>query len=686
MTNPFSPQKKLQRSDIPPPPPIPASALPGALELTNESGVAPYESLFNSFDLSSVPVYNFWVEDEGNESEEKGSRDLSELPRYVVVSWKIAPDVSKSESNQKMSRTIDPIKLGSMAIDGKTYDVNGISYSPTHLQPSSMSMVKGSLSNGYLAPGVISAVVEATGIDSAPSSFVNSRNAIDEEKFLSDDSMAGISSEELRANRDQSSNGLLSRMKASSDPAKSGLYSGKTYADVDEDGASTISDSSMTFRSITSKTKRQSVVDDDVGSFFSRFSTKRSDDASSTSINVKFVDQEIDGSIDESRVSSIFGHHHAESIVALSHVMPNLAVMSRSNLSSRTTSGKGMVTFPSPPTIVPLEYVGYVLEKYKMDDSGAFVFFEEIDIPSREIGSYIDTKVSYGGAYRYRIRAIMRWSRPQMSDDRGGDFVPQPIPGAGLISSYIAGEWSRSWTYSHIVDNSLPPCPDEFNVRPDSRNKRIIVTMKVPDDSQRDIIGMNLFRRTVSHDGTSTLWKSVLDETFDVKNSIFYDRNVEYVQDGGNRYVYAAYTFTGHGEISSLSEQISATITSAYEITGEERAVLVSCAGVSLNQFGSFSVRPSLVHRGEVIVPLERTTGDRRVASATFSGREFTSSGMGSDRSYVVRIESLDTGEVVDVPFKTRFVDAETRFIEKLMSDVAVVQSAVLASIAAAGR
>ena len=70
--------------------------------------------------------------------------------------------------------------------------------------------------------------------------------------------------------------------------------------------------------------------------------------------------------------------------------------------------------FVSVPEFRGIDYVGYVIEKERLDPtSGAWVRLEEYRIIGSQACSYKDTRVAYGQSYRYRIRTVVKFTTYQ---------------------------------------------------------------------------------------------------------------------------------------------------------------------------------------------------------------------------------------------------------------------------------
>ncbi len=74
-------------------------------------------------------------------------------------------------------------------------------------------------------------------------------------------------------------------------------------------------------------------------------------------------------------------------------------------------------TFKSIPEFRGLDYVGYVLDKERLDKTnGTWKRLNEFHIIGAKSNSYRDSRVAYGETYRYRLRAVAKWTTYNSSD------------------------------------------------------------------------------------------------------------------------------------------------------------------------------------------------------------------------------------------------------------------------------
>ena len=189
--------------------PIPQTveeSLPARI-LSQESGFAPFETLFHDFQLSAEAVYNFWEQDEETSVIARGVQIVEDIPRYVRLKWNKAPEIIDPLHVQKnglggmqpdvRNTNVTSFGLGSVETVGVTS--MGMLWTPPTLQPDNFEQIANSISNGYIAPGVIEAVVSVPP-ETVTASPMPSSQLIDEDEFLSHaENFEGISYSEINA-------------------------------------------------------------------------------------------------------------------------------------------------------------------------------------------------------------------------------------------------------------------------------------------------------------------------------------------------------------------------------------------------------------------------------------------------------------------------------------------------------
>jgi hypothetical protein len=307
---------------------------------------------------------------------------------------------------------------------------------------------------------------------------------------------------------------------------------------------------------------------------------------------------------------------------------------------------------------------------------------EVIGIADPYVDEYYDTKVRYGGVYRYRIRSILRWTRPKNITVTGKDPTQASPMFLGLAEQkdsshstslnltpnfcgYFGSEWNKNWATAHIIDEIPPNPPDQLNVRPYSKNNCIIVTFNIPDNSQRDIYKMSLYRRRIDERGNDIDngdWIKLAD--FDMTANVYFeDTNVTSYPVNKGRYIYAATATSIHNGESTLSEQIGARINRDWEVYGELPREFYSSRGVDITTHGIFAINPIKKYKTHVVTVPNNLSFDRSPAEIKLMGQERWGTRVLNGAAYILRLLSLDTGEMVDVEFNTDIITAPTEHI-----------------------
>lgn len=713
-----------------------------AREYSLDSGIAPFDTLFDQYDIEARPQYNFWERDEEKTAEEREMRDPAELPRYVKLSWNQAPDVPDPKEFQRRALSgkvagardqftqLSPFGFGSHAIVGAL--VAGEQVTPTSLKPESFKDNCLKSSNGHMCAGMVEAVV------SVPVGFVTpppkpDPKIIDEDEFLANSQKWwGISYAEANAAlaRLRSSvcgaQALLARDgTAASADALAGKFGLRSSADSHDVTGASGGSPAVSFSGLageSSRTKPQKRVQELLGQAIPELSKLRE----YHSVRVKLIHTDCPGLVTEKRVNGMGLPHHADSLVALAQHAVDLSIYADAGVQQHVRDPK----LPSdvvPDVVRPVEYVGYIIEKWELID-GAFKLVDTYYIPGREYTDYYDSAVKYGATYRYRIRGVLRWSRPKGVGPLGPYHARELQSSINTLTpnevSYFCTSWNGDWAYAQVIDSSAPDAPDELTARPVSApdstgGPSVHVSFRLPANPQRDINKMVLYRKLQGDDGrditgwvqvrefvenlsdptrqgTRRVYSAVMEHQQDditgtkffttesdsmedfveygPSNALYVDHDVRYWgRENSYRYVYAAACFTRHGERSPLSDQIAVRLNPEWKRDGELPAEFVSLAGVDIDfDSGPFSTYPETRTRSEVT--FGPADGSRRAGIAVMAQERVAGSVL-VPSSYVMRVESLDTGEKVDVPV--------TISVKNLPEEVRVVSIAPLVIVGA---
>jgi hypothetical protein len=710
-------------------PPLPVYNAPPKLpvadvKLSQKSGIAPYETLFHDFELQAEPVYNFWEQDEESSSGfQQGNRDINDIPRYIQLWWNPAPDIkdpdlyrrnrlSGQDPNARSVFTkLSPFGFGSQEIVSSAQ--NGTLIVPTHMQPDNFQSNANNLANGHVFSGIIEATSEVK--ENMVGNLNNrSPSLIEEDDFLADISHAGLSFGAVNSalwNWKSSIFGLNVVMggdqylSPNAKLQKSYLFDGQfaMSAPSNTNGPGIrAANASSPGLSLTGRTSAGKVST--IAKIFETIPA-----AAPTSpvpvpvqaVKVKLLHTNLSNLYDSAHVNSMTEPHHAENAISIVPFVGNLVAYAAAGMQHYKRS----VSIPGNPVaadlVKPLEYIGYVIEKFEQID-GSFRKVDTFYIPGREYDSINDAEIKYGATYRYRIRGVLRWSRPREVGILGKDTTVIPANISINITpyevSYFGSEWGSTWAYARALDYQKPNPPDELMVRPisgyrdevGSPTPAIEVTFKFPYNPQRDINKMTLWRKLVDENnvevtdwiqiqevndelrqGTllrvSTEYEHEQDDITGTKlharenervetfveyapsNSRYLDLDVKY----NNKYVYAALCETRHGEVSALSDQLAARVNKYWQRDGEFTVEFVSCAGVDIDyDTGPFRVYPEIRDRTEIIfnTRFDREKHEWIPATIGFTGQDRLAQKMLNGNNYIARIESLDNGQHVDIP------------------------------------
>lgn len=133
-----------------------------------------HSTIFENFGFNATATYNFYTADEKIVRELDPLIPLNELPRYVMLSWRRAPDLNN-------------LSLGTKAAPP---------FKPRPALPS-IATVSGLLANGFISPGAITTSVSIPLAQPIIKSF-------DEDAFLNDKSTAGLTAAQVKTTFKQS--------------------------------------------------------------------------------------------------------------------------------------------------------------------------------------------------------------------------------------------------------------------------------------------------------------------------------------------------------------------------------------------------------------------------------------------------------------------------------------------------
>lgn len=354
-------------------------------------------------------------------------------------------------------------------------------------------------------------------------------------------------------------------------------------------------------------------------------------------VRANFVDPSIAGALAPTRIGVSSEQVHLATLGSFGKLAPGLEVLSEFNqdVPQRNPPPK----FPASTDAPTLMYVGYIIERYSLGADGEMNFNKSISLDDPWQRKYIDRDVLFAERYAYRIRTIVQWTHPSDVGFGGKSTLSRNTifdAAAGTQTSeasFYSGDWS-DWSNVEIVDDLLPEPPDELTIRPISSRGIIDVVWKMPNDPQRDLASVRLLRAEMVG-GRLGPWKQLGE--FAATNGRFVDHAVAPYEESSTAYVYSMYSVSVHGELSALSEQIEARMSDKSHRIGEEPLRQVAIRGG--DPFGSSSSKRQMQRDWTVIA---KQTANFYIRSADSSHPLF-------DRNYVVEIQSLSTGERVQV-------------------------------------
>lgn len=692
-----------------------------------ESGIAPLFSFWHDFNLEAIPHYNYWEESEEESNPKRETQEVVDLPRFVKLVWDAAPDLKDPDEFKKKSLTyagpgvrnfkqLSPFGFGAWEVQGTSLE--GTNYSPEYLQPSNFEKNCAKCANGFIASGIVSAVVNTPSEVATDGKQENSRLLDEDQYLLNHKKNAGIPYGAANLSLWRRVSGIVGAQRRlygratakTANSTKQNLAFGQFGLSRGKGGRFSLKAGSADAVSHKAKeTVTTKPVFDRTLELWGDELEGRGHVKKDHNVGINFIHTDFTGYLTQGRLAAASQPHHLDSLTAVAQNVTNLQAASNAGFQHMARDLK-IPSDRAPNTLKPLEYIGYVIEKWELIDN-SYSLVDTIYVAGREYTEYFDSEVKYGVSYRYRIKAIVRWSRPHGVGVLGKEDTQIDAPGVNVDSltpndvSYFYTDWNHDWAYSLVIDTSPPPPPDELVVMPFSnplsapggQGPAIMVTFKLPHNPQLDINKMTLYRKIVDESGEDrtgwvpvreflenpedpsrqgtrkTLTVSYQHQQDDITgtkfnvtekegeeniveygptNSIYIDRDVEYWgEEASFQYVYAAVCYTRHGEESPLSDQVGARLNPDWRKTGEFPITFWSCAGVQLGvDMEMFSTYPEQRIKSELIT----RQIDPDPSSIGVTIQERTASRMLQDTSYTFRVESLDTGEYIDVPVNVK--------------------------------
>lgn len=219
------------------------------------------------------------------------------------------------------------------------------------------------------------------------------------------------------------------------------------------------------------------------------------------------------------------------------------------------------VPTPTFTTATTSDYVGYIIEKSRVEEDGNFTVVDLIPVPGRMSSQFIDWKIAYGEVYRYKIRSVFRYvdykgislffdSDSLISREEGIRFIDQSYVGNVNRTYYYDGLFSQA-TECQTTEQERPNPPNSVKIYSKSKMKNILITW-AQKNTNRDVVGFNVYRKKMGDLNFLKLNSEILS----IRNNFYEDFDIDPEID----YVYAVEAVDYHGNFSKLSVQYSAKI------------------------------------------------------------------------------------------------------------------------------
>lgn len=234
----------------------------------------------------------------------------------------------------------------------------------------------------------------------------------------------------------------------------------------------------------------------------------------------------------------------------------------------------------TPGRVYQVEHVGYVIERYEVKQGDTVRKKRVFYITSPAVNTYLDAEVKYGVQYVYSIRNLIAFSATTVSDTN--QFQR---------SRFLV--MSRPSTFSSILTEEYipPPPPSDINFRWDYQNASLQIDWAFPVNTQRDIKGWQIFRRSSVDEPFSLIAQLDFDDSIirtpsaeNVDKSLIkrYNSSITfYIESEYNKdsnFIYAVTSVDAHGMTSNYSAQFRVTFD---RIQNKLKKVLISPSGAA---------------------------------------------------------------------------------------------------------
>jgi len=131
------------------------------------------------------------------------------------------------------------------------------------------------------------------------------------------------------------------------------------------------------------------------------------------------------------------------------------------------------------------QIMGYLIEKVEIAADGTSVVKSPIIVESPAINTAVDVKIKYGFTYKYMIRSVALFET----------IATDSVSEQNVVVKYLVASKPTLRTVD-CVERVPPPEPADFNVRWDARGQHAVLEWSFPVNTQRDIKGWQIFRRS----------------------------------------------------------------------------------------------------------------------------------------------------------------------------------------------
>src|SRR3990167_1380673 len=244
------------------------------------------------------------------------------------------------------------------------------------------------------------------------------------------------------------------------------------------------------------------------------------------------------------------------------------------------------IGFKSIPELVGLDYMGYIIEKERLDDTtNKWIKIDEYKIIGPDANIFKDTRLAFGNAYRYRIRSVSRYTVKKHTIGFFGS------PSKTYYTSFYYESRKSDWVYINTQDSALPNYPEAIDITVNSYEKLVRISWLKPLDRENLLRSYNVYRREKIGDRWKKL--AVLNE----KDNLFTDTKVEI----GKKYIYSLSSNNLHGIESFLSFQVQVELNGNIKIEKKEKP-LVFISGPGLKPTEVFDTIKSFTRKVENII------------------------------------------------------------------------------------